>query len=63
LQPVQQLEIIKWLFVEEIIYYSVHWVIKCSFLLFYLRLSSDKTFRKLVFFGMALNVAILIINV
>ncbi|KAH7065817.1 hypothetical protein BKA63DRAFT_585820 [Paraphoma chrysanthemicola] len=60
---VQQLETFKWLFIEEIVYYLVHWVIKYSFLLFYLRLSTDKTFRKLVFLGMGLNVAILMVNV
>ncbi|KAG9191255.1 hypothetical protein G6011_09343 [Alternaria panax] len=63
LSDVQQLEIVKWLFIEEVVYYSVHWVIKSAFLLFYLRLSPSKTFRTAVYVGGALNLAILIINV
>ena len=53
---------IKWLFIEEVVYYSVHWVIKSAFLLFYLRLSPSPTFRIAVYIGGALNGAILIIN-
>ncbi|ORY18830.1 hypothetical protein BCR34DRAFT_473086, partial [Clohesyomyces aquaticus] len=34
-------------FIEEIIYYTVHWAIKSAFLFFYLRLSLDKIFQKL----------------
>ncbi|KAF9700116.1 hypothetical protein EKO04_001590 [Ascochyta lentis] len=59
----QQLEIIKILFIEEVYYYFVHWVVKFAFLFFYLRLSPDKTFRKLVYFGMGTNVAIFIANI
>ena len=58
----QQLEIVKILFIEEVYYYFVHWVIKFAFLFFYLRLSPDKTFRRLVFFGMATNIVIFAIN-
>lgn len=58
----QQLLILKTLFIEELYYYFVHFTIKFAFLTFYLRLSPDKTFRRLVFFGMAINVAIFIIN-
>ncbi|CAN9248514.1 unnamed protein product [Alternaria alternata] len=63
LSGVQQLEIVKWLFIEEVVYYSVHWVIKSAFLLFYLRLSPSKTFRIAVYIGGVLNLAILIINI
>ncbi|KAF3006506.1 hypothetical protein E8E13_004876 [Curvularia kusanoi] len=58
----QQLQILKILFIEELYYYFVHFTIKFAFLTFYLRLSPDKTFRRLVFFGMAINVAMFIIN-
>lgn len=58
----QQLRILKILFVEEIYYYFVHWVIKSAFFLFYLRLSPDVTFRRLVHIGMATNLAIFIVN-
>ncbi|KAJ4350580.1 hypothetical protein N0V95_004631 [Ascochyta clinopodiicola] len=58
----QQLEIVKILFIEEVYYYFVHWVVKFAFLVFYLRLSPDKTFRKLVYFGMGTNIAIFIAN-
>ncbi|KAF1830898.1 hypothetical protein BDW02DRAFT_79083 [Decorospora gaudefroyi] len=63
LSSVQVLQILKWLFVEEVIYYSVHWVIKSAFLFFYLRLSPNPTFRKFVYIGVGLNGAIWIINV
>lgn len=43
------------LFIEEIFYYTMHWVIKSALLLFYLRLSPEMNFRILVYFGMALN--------
>ncbi|KAF1352738.1 hypothetical protein EJ07DRAFT_23355, partial [Lizonia empirigonia] len=59
----QQFEIIKVLFVEEVYYYFVHWVIKFAFLFFYLRLSPDRTFRRLVYFGMATNIAIFVVNI
>ncbi|CAN9284105.1 unnamed protein product [Alternaria alternata] len=56
LNTIQQFEIVKWLFVEEIIYYSVHWVIKSAFLFFYLRLSPEITaFRYAVYAGVGLN--------
>lgn len=58
----QQLEIVKILFIEEVYYYFVHWVIKTAFLVFYLRLSPDTTFRRLVYFGMATNVVIFTAN-
>ncbi|KAF2130545.1 hypothetical protein P153DRAFT_220463 [Dothidotthia symphoricarpi CBS 119687] len=58
----QQLGVIKILFVEEVYYYFVHWVIKSAFLFFYLRLSPKKTFRMFVFIGMATNMAIFIAN-
>jgi hypothetical protein len=46
----------QWLFVEEIIYYSVHWVMKSAFLFFYLRLSPESTaFRYAVYAGVGLN--------
>jgi len=46
-----------------VVYYSVHWVIKSAFLLFYLRLSPSPTFRIAVYIGGALNGVILIINI
>ncbi|KAH7389741.1 hypothetical protein DE146DRAFT_176020 [Phaeosphaeria sp. MPI-PUGE-AT-0046c] len=63
LSVVQQLEILKWLFIEEVVYYTVHWVIKSAFLFFYLRLSPNKTFRIFVYIGIGLNASIWIINV
>ncbi|KNG46212.1 integral membrane protein [Stemphylium lycopersici] len=36
-----QLEVVQWMFIEEVLYYSVHWVIKSAFLWFYLRVSRD----------------------
>jgi hypothetical protein len=53
----------QWLFIEEVAYYTVHWVIKSAFLFFYLRLSPNKTFRTLVFVGVVLNGSIWIVNV
>ncbi|EUC28384.1 hypothetical protein COCCADRAFT_109303 [Bipolaris zeicola 26-R-13] len=58
----QQLQIIKWLFIEQVVYYSVHWVIKSAFLLFYLRLSTRKPFRIAIYMGGVINGTILIIN-
>jgi hypothetical protein len=52
----------QWLFIEEVVYYTVHWMIKSAFLFFYLRLSPNKTFRKFVFIGVFLNASIWIIN-
>ncbi|KAJ4399271.1 hypothetical protein N0V91_009554 [Didymella pomorum] len=60
---VGQLRILKILFVEEVYYYFVHCVIKSAFFLFYLRLSPDVTFRRLVYIGMATNVAIFTVNI
>ncbi|KAF2202070.1 hypothetical protein GQ43DRAFT_10513 [Delitschia confertaspora ATCC 74209] len=56
-------QIIKWLFIEEVFYYCVHFVIKNAFLFFYLRLSPDKNFRLMVFLGFGTNAAIFVINV
>jgi hypothetical protein len=50
----------QWLFIEEVVYYTVHWMIKSAFLFFYL--SPNKTFRKFVFIGVILNGSIWIIN-
>ena len=58
----QLLQILKILFIEEIYYYFVHFAIKFAFLFFYLRLSPDKIFRRLVFFGMTVNIVIFITN-
>ncbi|KAJ6208049.1 hypothetical protein PSV09DRAFT_1154818 [Bipolaris maydis] len=58
------LEITKWLFIEEVLYYSVHWVIKLAFLVFYLRLSPDSdTFRYAVYFGVGFNTLVWITSV
>ncbi|KAL6150343.1 hypothetical protein ACJQWK_00607 [Exserohilum turcicum] len=59
----QKLEITKWLFIEEIVYYCVHWVIKSAFLLFYMRLSPKRGFRMAIHIAGGFNTAILIINV
>ena len=42
-------------FIEEIVIYGVYCVIKATFLLFYLRLSPDQSFRRCVYLGFALN--------
>ncbi|KAI4690698.1 uncharacterized protein J4E88_002170 [Alternaria novae-zelandiae] len=56
LNTFQQLEIVKWLFVEEIVYYSVHWVMKSAFLFFYLRLARESAeFSYAVYAGLGLN--------
>lgn len=44
------------MFIEEVLYYSVHWVIKSAFLWFYLRVSRDhKIMRYAVYVGVGLN--------
>ncbi|KAF2112706.1 hypothetical protein BDV96DRAFT_580269 [Lophiotrema nucula] len=58
----QVLRILKILFVEEVYYYVVHFVIKSAFLLFYLRLSPSKVFKTFVYVGMGTNTAIFITN-
>jgi hypothetical protein len=45
----------QWLFVEEVVHYTVYWVIKSAFLFFYLRLSPKKSFRMFVWVDMGLN--------
>jgi len=46
----------QWLFVEEIVYYSVHWVMKTAFLFFYLRHSrAQAEFSYAVYAGLGLN--------
>ena len=46
----------QWLFVEEIVYYSVHWVMKSAFLFFYLRLARESAeFSYAVYAGLGLN--------
>lgn len=52
----------QWLFVEEIFYMFTHWTIKMTFLIFYLRLSPDRTFRRCCFATMVLNTACMITN-
>ncbi|KAL1961493.1 hypothetical protein VTN77DRAFT_1672 [Rasamsonia byssochlamydoides] len=54
--------ITKWLFIEEIWYMFTHWTMKQAFLFFYLRLSQDKVFQRLVYGTMVLNTAFTIIN-
>ncbi|RAH41715.1 uncharacterized protein BO95DRAFT_422195 [Aspergillus brunneoviolaceus CBS 621.78] len=58
----QQEQITKWLFVEEVFYMFVHWTIKQAFLLFYLRLSPDRSFQIKVFSTMVLNTLFTITN-
>ncbi|KAL5404112.1 hypothetical protein PMIN04_012655 [Paraphaeosphaeria minitans] len=62
LSPVQQFNVGLWLFIEELMYYTVHFIIKMSLLTFYLRLSRSPTLRKLIFLGMSFNVAIFLTN-
>jgi len=50
------------LFIEEIYYMFTHCVIKMAFLLFYLRLSPETTFRRWVYMAMALNVMFTLTN-
>lgn len=52
----------KWLFVEELFYMITHWTIKMTFLIFYLRLSPNNTFRVWCFATMGLNTAFMVIN-
>jgi hypothetical protein len=52
----------QWLFIEEVVYYTVHWVIKSAFLSFYLRLSPNHTFRRFVYIGVVLNACIWVVN-
>lgn len=40
----------------------MHWSIKHTFLMFYLRLSPNQTFRRLVWATMVLNTAFMIVN-
>lgn len=55
-------KILKTLFAEEIVYFFVHWVVKQTFLFFYLRLSKEKIFRHLIFATMVLNFLVLVVN-
>jgi hypothetical protein len=50
------------LFAEEIYYIWMHWVIKMSFLLFYLRFATHKTFKSLVYGTMGLNTIFAVIT-
>ncbi|CAN9425428.1 unnamed protein product [Alternaria alternata] len=50
----QSLDLLRTAFIEEIVIYGAHSVIKITFLLFYLRLSVDMVFRSLVYLGFAL---------
>lgn len=50
----QSLDLLRTAFIEEIVIYGAHSVIKITFLLFYLRLSVDLVFRSLVYLGFAL---------
>ncbi|KAI9926159.1 hypothetical protein MW887_004622 [Aspergillus wentii] len=52
----------KWLFIEEVFYMFVHWTIKQAFLFFYLRLSPDQRFRRVVYATMLLNTLFTIAN-
>jgi hypothetical protein len=50
------------LFVEEIYYIWMHWVIKTAFLLFYLRFANTRVFTTLVYCTMGLNTLFAIIT-
>lgn len=52
----------KWLFIEELFYMITHWTIKMTFLIFYLRLSPNNTFRITCFVTMGLNTAFMVVN-
>lgn len=56
------LKLLKGAFIQEIVIYSAHFVIKVTFLLFYLRLNQELAFRKWVFLGFALNGAVYLTN-
>lgn len=47
-------------FVEEIVIYLLHFTIKTTFLLFFLRLSGNTRFQKFVIAGMVINASIFI---
>ncbi|KAL4919423.1 hypothetical protein BDW62DRAFT_199734 [Aspergillus aurantiobrunneus] len=55
-------EINKFLFIEEVFYMFVHFVLKQTFLLFYLRLSPEKSFRWTVYGTMLLCVIFLAVE-
>ncbi|KAF1810376.1 hypothetical protein P152DRAFT_460492 [Eremomyces bilateralis CBS 781.70] len=54
----QSLDLLRTAFIEEIVIYGAHCVIKATFLLFYLRLSPDHSFRIFVYIGFALDSAV-----
>ncbi|EYE98765.1 uncharacterized protein EURHEDRAFT_373853 [Aspergillus ruber CBS 135680] len=55
-------KVTKWLFIEEIYWMFLHWVIKQAFLLFYLRLSPQRGFQIAVYITMGINTSFTIIN-
>lgn len=56
----QAIPLYKLAFVEEIVIYLLHFTIKTTFLLFYLRLSGNTSFQKFVIAGMVVNASIFI---
>ncbi|PYH91802.1 hypothetical protein BO71DRAFT_401046 [Aspergillus ellipticus CBS 707.79] len=54
--------ITEWFFIENIFYMLVHWTLKHAFLLFYLRLSPQRTFQRTVYGAMILNTLVIIAN-
>ncbi|KAI8943410.1 hypothetical protein NX059_001422 [Plenodomus lindquistii] len=54
----QSLNLLRTAFIEEIVIYGAHFVIKTTFLLFYLRLSPERNFRIFVYLGFFLNNAV-----
>jgi hypothetical protein len=54
--PGAMTQMLKYLYAEEIWYLFLHLLIKMSFLLFFLRLSQTKRFRRAVYFVMTCNV-------
>ncbi|PWY68598.1 hypothetical protein BO70DRAFT_400227 [Aspergillus heteromorphus CBS 117.55] len=54
--------IIKWFFIEDVIYMFVHWTLKQAILVSYLRLSPQRSFRNTVYGAMILNALFTIAN-
>lgn len=56
------LKLLKTAFIQEIVIYGAHCVIKVTFLLFYLRLNQELDFRKWVVLGFVLNGSVFVTN-
>ncbi|KAF4974569.1 hypothetical protein FZEAL_8541 [Fusarium zealandicum] len=56
----ESLDLLRTAFIQEIVIYGAHCVIKATFLLFYLRLSPEYPFRAFVYVGFALTAGVFI---